>query len=130
MILVAVFMTARLPLAAVGARGPGLALFQRGSALQELDRMPVGGLDERHVPVARWAQHLDPLRFDSLAELVDVVDLEREVAEEASRGVGLFLIPVVGQLDLGRVAARAAAEEDQREASRLVLLAPHLTQAQ
>ena len=92
--------------------------------------MSVGRLDERHASVARRAQHLDPLRLDALAELVDVVDLERQMAEEAPGGVGLLLIPVVGQLDLGRIAGGAARQKDQREAPRLVLLAPRLAQAQ
>ena len=64
------------------------------------------------------------------AERVDVVHLVGEVTEEAACGVGLGLIPVVGELDLGLIARGAARQEDEGEAPLLVDRAPDLLQAQ
>lgn len=90
--------------------------------------MQIRRAHEGHAPVARGPIDRHAGIEEPLARLVDVVDLEREVAEEAPDRVGLGLIPVVGELDLGALEPRA--QEDEREAAALVLLPAHLAQAE
>src|SRR5689334_14958146 len=92
--------------------------------------MPVRGLNEGHVPVARGTQDVHARGPQPLARLVDVVDCVGEVPEEAAGRVRLALIPVVRELDLGAVAGRAAAQEHEREASLVALAPPGLSETE
>ncbi len=60
---------------------------QRLAALEELHGVTIGRFHERHAPVARRAKDRDSRALERSAFVVDVVDLEREVAEEAARRV-------------------------------------------
>src|ERR1700722_11139595 len=116
------------PVALVVQRGPRLRTRFRAAFLEMLDRAPVWRPYEGHVTVARWAQDVYPRVAEARARGVDVVYLVREVTEEATRRIRLLLIPVVRELDLGRVALGAGRQEDEREATAFVVPPPHLTQ--
>ena len=95
-----------LPLAGVGHRTPGLLYGQRFPRLQKLNRNIVGRANKRHAPVARWSIDDHALIHEALAGLVDVVYRIGQVAKIAPIRVRLFLVPVVGQLDLDRKSTR------------------------
>src|SRR5205814_8640294 len=62
-----------------------------------------------------------------LASLVDVRHADREMAEAAAEGIGLRLLPIMGQLDDGAVVLIAIADKGQGEfAGRIVALAQQL----
>src|SRR5579864_3725578 len=90
--------------------------------------MPIGRFDEGHTPVARRSENRHARGAEPLASGVNVVDLEREVTEEASRAVRLFLVPVVRKLDLPRVTGGARRQEDEREPSRSGLAPAYFAQ--
>ena len=92
--------------------------------------MAIRRLDESHVPVPRRTQDRDPGRLKSLASRVDILDPVRKVPEEAPGGIRVGLVPVVGELDLRRVAWVAAAQENEREAALLVHGAARLGEAE
>src|ERR1043165_8142 len=118
------------PLADVLHRGPGLGRCEGLAALEELDADEVGRAHERHPAVARRARDRVAEVDQALAGGVDVGDLVGDVAEVAAARVRVGLVPVVGQLDLRRVAVGLFAEEDEREAALLAVPAADLAQAQ
>src|SRR5690606_2376724 len=67
---------------------------------------------------------------EALAGRVDVIDLVRDVAEVAADRVRLLLVPVVGQLDLGRISLGLLAEEHEREPALLAVAPADLAQAE
>src|SRR5215831_18752215 len=87
---------ARSPLAGVGHRFPRLLRRQARPLLQELDRVLVGRAHERHGAVARRAIDGDACFHQPIAERVDVVDLEGEVAKIARLAV-VLAVPVVSE---------------------------------
>ncbi len=96
--------------------------------------MPSGDLMKAMLPSRGGRLMVTPVSMQALAGVVDVVDLVGEVAEVAPALVVLG-IPVVGELDKGRLLVDAAllvlgrGEEDQGEAALLVLEAADLLQA-
>ena len=107
---------------------PGLGGRKSVPDLEQLDRDVVGGADERHVPVARRAVDGDPAVHEPLAGLVDIVDRVSEMAEIAAFAIAAF-VPIMRQFDL-RLLVAGRGEEDQREASRLIIEAPDLLEAE
>src|SRR5699024_2460953 len=83
---------------------------------------------ERHVPVARRTVDRDSSVHQPLAGLVNVINLVSEVAEVAAARIAL-LAPVIGELDLAALVSRNA-EENKREATRLILHSPALLESQ
>jgi len=90
----------------------------------------VGRFDERHPAVTRWSEDVDARGAKALTRGVDVVHLEREVPEESPRGIRLLLVPVVRQLDLGRVPVGARGQKDEGEAASVAPVPADLAQAE
>ena len=111
-----------------GIEDQGSAGASAGAFLEQLDRDVVGRSDERHAAVARRAVDRHAIVHQPLAGLVDVVDLVGEVAEIAAAAIAC-LVPIVGELDLPALVP-GNAEEDQREAARLIIHPPALLEAQ
>jgi len=76
------------------------------------------------------SEDVDARRAKALTRGVDVVHLEREVPEESPRGIRLLLVPVVRQLDLGRVPVGARGQKDEGEAASVAPVPADLAQAE
>ena len=99
--------------------------------VEKLDRDSVRRFDKGHTAIARRPVDGHALLHQPGTELIDVVNLEGEMAEVATTGIG-FGIPVVGELD-GRVGGLRRHDEDKGEAALLILmtadfLSPNLVQ--
>jgi hypothetical protein len=103
--------------------------------VQQLDGDVVGRADEGHAAVAGRAVDGDAGLLQAVAEGVDVVHLERQVAEVAALAVGLR-VPVVGQLQQRSLLGAGAAtvlrcrQEDQGIAPGLAVHAANLAHAE
>src|SRR5215472_14097443 len=105
----------------------------RGSAtLNELDLVAVGILDEGNDGGAefhrtRRPRDLDAGWLETLAGGIDVGDADGEMAEGGADGIGLLLVPVVGELDHRAAVLAAVADESERVATvRHLALTQHL----
>jgi hypothetical protein len=85
--------------------------------------------NEGHAPVPRRPVNGHAALLQSLACLVNVVDLEREMTEVPAAAID-FRIPVIGELDLGAGGIARRPEEDQRVAPRLDHMAAHFLESQ
>src|SRR5215469_14887782 len=75
---------ARSPGAGAGHAGPGRLGCQRFALLQELDGDPVGGAHEGHLTVPGRPVDGDPRSCETIADRIDVVHGEGQMAEIAS----------------------------------------------
>ena len=78
---------------------------------------------------AGLADDFDALCAKLVADAVDIVDAERDVAEAAADVVALR-VPVVRQLEYGVLGLVTVADEGQREASRRIVLPPEQSHAE
>ena len=92
--------------------------------------MLVRRLHERHAAVARRSEHGHAVSLEPVTGLVDVVDFEGEVSEKATDRVGVLLVPVVRELDLGVVARRPTRQKDEREPAALAFAATGFAKAE
>src|SRR5262249_9761943 len=82
------------PDAGVRHGGPGFALWESFTALQQFDGNIVGRADECHVPIARRPVDRDAGFHEPVAGFVNIFDSEGEMAEIAPSGI-YFLVPII-----------------------------------
>ena len=64
-----------------------------------------------------WARELYACSAKLLTGFVDIGYRDREVTKSSAQGIGLFLVPIVGQLDNRAVRLIAVTDKGQREFS-------------